>query len=124
MSNAPDIHPDAMEHTDAWHSHAGEAPPQEMHGTVSPFMIAMYGVVGTVVTVAMILITVFHFDRVLLEERVMKKERWDVRGEVRSAEAQWRQEMVGYRWVDAEAGAVGLPMPDAIRSVATEYAGR
>ena len=124
MSNAADIHPDAMEHADAWHSHAGEAAPQEMHGTVSPLLIALYGVVGAIVVVALIIVSWFYFDQVLLEERVMKKERWDVRGEIRSAEALWRQERSGYRWLDTEAGTVSLPIDAAIRSTATEYAGR
>jgi hypothetical protein len=124
MSNAVNIGHSAAEPTDAWHDHRGEAPPQEQHGEVSPFVIALLGVVSTVVLVAMILILVFYFDQVLLDQRVVKQEQWDVRGEARAVEAQWRQELTGYRWADPQAGTVALPIADAVRSVSTEYATR
>jgi len=124
MSNTANIGHGAMEPVDAWHDHVGEAPPQEQHGEVSPFVIAFIGVVGTVILVGMILITVFYFDQVLQDERVVKQELWDVRGEARAVEAQWRQELGGYRWVDPQAGRVALPLADAVRAVSNEYAAR
>ncbi len=108
--------------TDAWHAHAGEAPPQETHGDTNPGFIALVGAVGMIIVVVLIVILTKYFDAVVSDEKIAKHERWDVRNEVRAVEAQWNQNLSAYAWADAANGAVRIPIDRAIDAVAREYA--
>ncbi len=115
-----------FEHADdAWHAHAGEAPPQETHGETNPGFIAVVGAVGMIIVVVLIVILTKYFDAVVYDERMVKQERWDVRNEVEAVEAQWTLNLTSYAWADAQNGTVRIPIDRAIDAVAREYsAGR
>lgn len=110
------------EHVDAWHAHQGEAPAQAVHGETHPITIALVGIIGFAVIIASILILAGYFNVMLSQEKVVKHEQWDVRGEARSSQAQWTQELNSYGWADAQAGLVRMPIDQAMHAVAQEYA--
>ena len=112
-------HPEPV---DAWHAHSGEAPAQSVHGETHPVTIAMVGIIGFAVIIVSILVLAGYFNAILSQEKVVKKELWDVRGEVRSTQAQWTQELNSYGWADAQAGLVRMPISQAMHAVAQEYA--
>jgi len=117
-------HPGHFKHLgdDQWHDHHGESPPQESHGDTSPGFIAFVGIAGMGVLVILILMLAQYFIVVVQEEKVVKQELIDVRSDLRSAEAQWQQELTGYGWADPQAGTVSLPIDRAMSSVASQYA--
>ena len=109
------------EHTDAWHSHEGEAPAQDTHGETKPSTIALVGIVGLVVIILTVVILVGYFDAVNRQEKYVKHELADVRGEARATIAQWQSELSSYGWVDAENGIVRMPIDQAMQTIAEEY---
>lgn len=117
-------HPTHFEHLgdDRWHDHHGESPPQESHGDTSARFIAFVGIAGMGVLVILILMLVQYFNVITQEEKVVKNELIDVRSDIRSAEAQWQQELSGYAWADPQAGTVSLPIDRAMSTVASQYA--
>ena len=124
MSTPHSINPHAGEKLDAWHSHEGEAPPQDNHGSINPGFIALVGFVGVI----LLLITMYalykYFEVIVQDEVVLKRERWDARSEVVSAQAQWSAQLSSYSWADPQAGTVSLPIDRAMQVVATEYTAR
>lgn len=112
----------SMESDDAWHDHAGEAAPQDVHGETSTMFIAALGVVGFGVLVLSILLITVYFNQVVRAEKVQKIERADVARTYLERRAYWEAELGSYGWIDETTGAVRVPLEQAIEAVAAQYA--
>lgn len=111
----------ALHADDAWHSHSGEAPPQEAHGTVHPGLLFAVGGGSFVLLLASIMFLVLMFKHGAQEELRVKLE-IDLGAEYVGVKAAWEQSLRDYGWANAEEGIVHVPIENAMRQVATEYA--
>lgn len=111
----------SIEADDPWHDHAGEAPPQEVHGETSALFIAGLGVVSFCALLVCIGLIAIYFNQVSRTEFIQKRERTDVAGEFRERSARWNADLTTYGWVDESSGVVRIPLDAAIERVAQEY---
>lgn len=105
---------------DAWHSHAGEAPPQHAHGQTSPAAIAIFGFGSFVALLITLAVLTVFFNRVNQSFQVEKIERVDLRGtDIVERRAGWNAELNGYGWAGPD--RVAIPIDQAIQATIREY---
>lgn len=108
---------------DAWHSHAGEEPPQHEHGSIAnPIGIMLITVASIVFVVVIVIVVMVYFNQRVRAMRVEREEKADFTSFVSDQNAHANQMMGEYGWVDAENAVIRIPIDRAIELTAEDYA--
>jgi len=108
---------------DAWHAHAGEAPPQHEHGSVAnPIGIILITLVSVVFVVVLVIVVMVYFNQRVRALRVEREERADFTSFVSQQDARANEMMGSYGWIDAENAVFRIPIERAIELTAEDYA--
>lgn len=115
--------PDVETHLDDWHTHsAAEGVPQEEHGTrVNVLALSIVGVVIVAIVLFFVIAVVVYFGAYSSTLKAEKQEnvRWYHEQYGPYAAASERR-LAEYGWADSAAGAVRLPIEEAMRRVAQD----
>ena len=111
----------SLETDDPWHEHTGEEPPQESHGTTSPGVIALVGVVSFVILGVTVWVLVVLFNGYLSTEEYRKQDLADLGRDVAATKAEEYSLLRTTEWTDPRNDKVRIPIEQAMDIVVQEY---
>ncbi len=124
MTHKTHYTPDAPEHIEPWHRHtAAEGAPQEEHAAqVNTRILAIFFTVIVLFVAGTIGVTIVYFHRVVTLQRRASIETTVLAEEFVKYRDGARAALADYGWSRVNAGAVSLPMDEAMDRVVRGYA--
>lgn len=126
MSHKPQILPEHHEHPDSWHQHtAAEGAPQEEHGHINTFMLAVAFVVSFGFVAVTILASVLYFQVHTTAVRAAQMESTVLSTDYLAYRDRIEKRLATYAFPDevsARAGRVAPPLSEAQQRVLARYA--
>ncbi len=110
-----------LETDDEWHEHTGEEPPQVAHGSTSPGVIALVGVVSFALMAFTVWVILVLFNGYLAGEDYRKEDLADLGRDTAAAKAEATSILSTTGWTDPANDLVHVPIEDAIEHIVKEY---